>query len=74
MTTFDAFVLTRDDDRKQSLEWTSFDDADLMEGDVTVAVSHSTVNYKDGLALTGSSPVVRRLTALTLSAMNSVGL
>ena len=60
MTTFDAFVLTRDDDRKQSLEWTSFDEADLMEGDVTVAVSHSTVNYKDGLALTGSSPVVRR--------------
>ncbi len=60
MTTFDAFVLTRDDDRKQSLAWTSFDEADLMDGDVTVAVSHSTVNYKDGLALTGSSPVVRR--------------
>ena len=31
-----------------------------MEGDVTVAVSHSTVNYKDGLAITGKSPVVRR--------------
>ena len=31
-----------------------------MEGDVTVAVSHSSINYKDGLALTGSSPVVRR--------------
>ena len=60
MTTFDAFVLTRDDDRRQSLAWTTFDEADLMEGDVTVAVSHSTVNYKDGLAITGSSPVVRR--------------
>lgn len=35
-------------------------DADLMEGDVTVAVSHSTINYKDGLALTGAAPVVRR--------------
>ncbi|MGH6873012.1 MAG: MDR family oxidoreductase [Rhizomicrobium sp.] len=34
--------------------------ADLMEGDVVVAVSHSTVNYKDGLALTGRSPVVRK--------------
>lgn len=34
--------------------------AELMEGDVTIAVSHSTVNYKDGLALTGRSPVVRR--------------
>lgn len=33
---------------------------DLMEGDVTIAVSHSTVNYKDGLAITGRSPVIRR--------------
>lgn len=32
---------------------------DLMEGDVTVAVDYSTVNYKDGLALTGKAPVVR---------------
>ena len=32
----------------------------LMEGDVLVRVTHSTVNYKDGLALTGKSPVVRR--------------
>ena len=31
-----------------------------MEGDVTVRVTHSTVNYKDGLALTGKAPVVRR--------------
>jgi acrylyl-CoA reductase (NADPH) len=38
----------------------TFDDADLMEGDVTVRVSHSTLNYKDGLALTGKAPVVRR--------------
>lgn len=60
MTTFDAFVLTRDDDGQQDLSWTSFDEADLMDGDVTVDVSHSTVNYKDGLALTGRSPVVRR--------------
>jgi len=34
-------------------------DADLMDGDVTVRVDHSTVNFKDGLALTGKSPVVR---------------
>jgi acrylyl-CoA reductase (NADPH) len=39
---------------------TQFDDADLMDGDVTVAVEWSTVNYKDGLALTGKAPVVRR--------------
>ncbi|HVM98966.1 MAG TPA: oxidoreductase, partial [Caulobacteraceae bacterium] len=34
-------------------------EADLGEGDVTVAVEYSTVNYKDGLALTGKAPVVR---------------
>lgn len=39
----------------------SFDEADLMDGDVLVRVSHSTLNYKDGLALTGRAPVVRRL-------------
>ncbi|WP_108682998.1 MDR family oxidoreductase [Methyloceanibacter sp. wino2] len=32
----------------------------LMDGDVTVRVTHSTVNYKDGLAITGKAPVVRR--------------
>jgi acrylyl-CoA reductase (NADPH) len=37
-----------------------FDEADLMEGDVTVRVEWSTVNYKDGLAVTGKAPVVRR--------------
>jgi acrylyl-CoA reductase (NADPH) len=39
---------------------TQFDEAELMDGDVIVAVEWSTVNYKDGLALTGKSPVVRR--------------
>ncbi len=60
MTTFDAFLLTRDDAGEQHLDWTSVDEGDLMDGDVTVDVSHSTMNYKDGLALTGASPVVRR--------------
>ncbi|MBI2277168.1 MAG: oxidoreductase [Dechloromonas sp.] len=36
------------------------DEAQLPEGDVTVKVAWSTLNYKDGLALTGKSPVVRR--------------
>ncbi len=39
---------------------TQFDEAELMEGDVTVRVEWSTVNYKDGLAVTGKAPVVRR--------------
>lgn len=38
----------------------SIDEADLPEGDVTVRVSHSTLNYKDGLAITGRGPVVRK--------------
>jgi acrylyl-CoA reductase (NADPH) len=37
-----------------------FDEAELMDGDVTVAVEWSTLNYKDGLAVTGKAPVVRR--------------
>ena len=36
-----------------------FDEAQLMPGNVTVRVTHSTVNYKDGLAITGKNPVVR---------------
>ncbi len=59
MPTFNAFLLTKTDDG-QSLDWTEVDEADLMEGDVTIDVTHSSLNYKDGLALTGSSPVVRR--------------
>src|ERR1039458_9264350 len=39
---------------------TDFDEANLMDGDVTVRVEYSTLNYKDGLAITGKSPVVRR--------------
>ena len=35
------------------------EDNDLMEGNVLVNVTHSTLNYKDGLAITGASPVVR---------------
>ncbi len=35
-------------------------DEELMEGDVTIRVSHSSVNYKDGLVLSGKSPVVSR--------------
>jgi len=37
-----------------------FDEAELMEGDVTVRVEYSALNYKDGLAVTGKAPVVRR--------------
>ena len=36
------------------------DESQLPEGDMTVRVSHSTLNYKDGLAITGRGPVVRK--------------
>ena len=46
-------------DAGQEARFVDLTDADLMEGDVTVRVEYSTVNYKDGLALTGKAPVVR---------------
>ena len=44
----------------QEVAWTELGEGDLMPGDVAVLVSHSTINYKDGLALTGKVPVIRR--------------
>lgn len=38
----------------------TFDDSELMDGDVTVAIEYSTLNYKDGLAITGKAPIARR--------------
>ena len=56
---FEALVLTKTEAGTVA-NWTRLSEADLMEGDVTVRVTHSTVNYKDGLAITGKAPVVRR--------------
>jgi acrylyl-CoA reductase (NADPH) len=47
-------------DKGTSAALTQFDEAELMDGDVTVALEWSTLNYKDGLAITGKAPVVRR--------------
>ena len=59
MATFKAVVVEKTD-AGQTVRLADFDEKDLMDGDVTVAVDYSTLNYKDGLALTGKSPVVRR--------------
>jgi acrylyl-CoA reductase (NADPH) len=59
MATFKAIVIDKAE-TGQSVRLTDFDEKDLMDGDVTVRVEWSTVNYKDGLAITGKSPVVRR--------------
>jgi acrylyl-CoA reductase (NADPH) len=56
---FRALLATKNGDR-QSVEVTELTDADLMEGVVTVAVEHSTVNYKDGFAITGKAPIIRK--------------
>jgi acrylyl-CoA reductase (NADPH) len=59
VATFKAIRIDKAD-KGTSAALTQFDEAELMDGDVTVAVEWSTLNYKDGLALTGKAPVVRR--------------
>jgi acrylyl-CoA reductase (NADPH) len=56
---FKALLISKSGERRQCA-FTELGTDDLMPGDVTIAVTHSTVNYKDGLALTGRAPVVRR--------------
>jgi len=61
MDSFKALLITRDEATKlQSVAETTLTPDDLMEGDVDVRVEYSTINYKDGLAITGKLPVVRR--------------
>jgi acrylyl-CoA reductase (NADPH) len=59
MSTFRALLVSKTD-TGQKAEIKTLTDADLMEGDVTVRVEHSSVNYKDGLAVTGKSPIIRK--------------
>jgi acrylyl-CoA reductase (NADPH) len=59
MQRFKALVAAKSDGG-QKVAWTELGEGELMDGDVVVRVSHSTVNYKDGLALTGKAPVIRR--------------
>ena len=53
-------VLIEKDEAGYRAGVTEVDDAALPEGDVTVRVAYSTLNYKDGLAITGKGPVVRK--------------
>lgn len=57
--TFKALVVTRENETL-STQVTDFDEADLMPGDVTVAVDYSTVNYKDAGALSGRIDVIKQ--------------
>ena len=57
MATFKAIVIEKTGSKAALAD---FDERNLMEGDVTLRVEWSTLNYKDGLAITGKAPVVRR--------------
>ena len=59
MATFKAIVIEKTDAGPKA-GLADFDERNLMDGDVTVRVEWSTLNYKDGLAITGKAPVVRR--------------
>ena len=59
MATFKAIRIDKAD-KGTTAALAQFDEAELMEGDVTVRVEWSALNYKDGLAVTGKAPVVRR--------------
>jgi len=56
---FRALLVNKVGDQ-QSIVVTELAETDLMDGDVTVAVEHSTVNYKDGLAISGKAPIIRK--------------
>ena len=53
-----AIFLTKDPEFRAQV--TDVDEKSMPEGDVTVRVEHSTINYKDALALTNTSPIVRK--------------
>jgi acrylyl-CoA reductase (NADPH) len=59
LATFKAIRIDKAD-KGTTAAITQFDEAELMDGNVTVSVEWSTLNYKDGLAVTGKAPVVRR--------------
>ena len=56
---FRAMLVSKDGDQ-QIVVITELAETDLMDGDVTIAVEHSTVNYKDGLAISGKAPIIRK--------------
>ena len=56
---FKGILLTKTDAGAEA-KIADINESDLPEGDVTIRVDYSTVNYKDGLAITGKAPVVRK--------------
>ncbi len=56
---FSAIIIDKVDD-VQTVSVSQVDEANLPEGDVLIDVAYSTLNYKDGLAITGKSPIARK--------------
>jgi acrylyl-CoA reductase (NADPH) len=56
---FSAILIDKTDEG-QTCKLVELDESELPEGDVTIDVQYSTINYKDGLAMTGAGPVVRK--------------
>ncbi len=59
MQRFQALLATKSEEGA-NFAWTELGRDDLMDGDVLVRVTHTTINYKDGLALTGKAPIIRK--------------
>ncbi len=58
MATFRALQVVREEGGQRA-QFVELNENDLMDGDVTIDVSHASVNYKDGLAVTGKAPIIR---------------
>src|SRR6201985_3152580 len=56
---FSALLISKTDEG-QTVEVAQLDESQLPEGDVLIDVDYSTLNYKDGLAIPGRGPVVRK--------------
>ena len=59
MAKFKVVIVEKAENGSQA-RYGELSESDLMDGDVTVRVEYSCINYKDGLAVTGLAPVVRR--------------
>jgi len=60
MNNFKAILISKNATGADTVAYSTQSEAELMDGDVTIRVSHSTINYKDGLVLSGKSAVVRK--------------
>jgi len=60
MSSFKAVMVTKDEAGVQHVAWSTLSENDLMDGDVVVRITHSTINYKDGLVLSAKSAVPRK--------------